>query len=89
MVRRNQDLVSFGVAALDHAEQLNAALLEPLPANEILHIAKSVSKWTWNRYVGKASVEFSARQAERGKASGKARLSQVKRRAVSKFRERP
>lgn len=90
-VRRYQDPVSFGVAVLDHVEQLNAALLDPLPSNEIRHIAKSVAKWTWGRYgkKHKAGVEFSARQAERGKASGKARLSQIKQRAVSKFRERP
>lgn len=98
-VRRYQDPVSFGVAALDHAEHLNAALLDPLPENEICHTAKSVSKWTWSHFCGKKrstlSVKFSEKQSARGKISGKARreksgrLDRAMANAAQSFRRRP
>ena len=47
----------------------------PLNAREVSFIAKSVSKWTWRFYWGKAESDrrFSELQAARGRKSGQAR----------------
>lgn len=62
---------------------LNAKALErngdfhhPLDGREVWHIAKSVSKWTWQQFDIEASdARFSKLQAHRGTLSGKARLA--------------
>ena len=49
------------------ALERNGDLLTPLAGNEVWHIAKSVSKWTWNRFDLEASdARFSKLQAFRG-----------------------
>ena len=48
------------------ALERNGDLLNPLSGNEVWHIAKSVSKWTWNRFDLEASdARFSKLQAFR------------------------
>lgn len=48
----------------------------PLDGREVWHIAKSVSKWTWNKFdIAASDAAFSARQAARGRASGRSRLA--------------
>lgn len=49
----------------------NGDLLNPLQGNEVWHIAKSVSKWTWRRFdIAASDARFSALQAHRGRAGG-------------------
>lgn len=49
------------------ALERNGDLLTPLAGNEVWHIAKSVSKWTWNRFDLEASdARFSKLQKFRG-----------------------
>jgi len=57
------------------AEELNI-FCPPLPLAEIRATARSVSKWTWERYIGKSEIKrsFARRQSGRGKRSGRARL---------------
>jgi len=54
----------------------NADFKQPLLGNEVWHIAKSVSKWTWNRFdLAASDRKFSELQAHRGRASGAARYA--------------
>ena len=50
----------------------------PLAISEVRHIAKSISKWTWNHYTGcgAAADDFKAAQSRRGKAKGASKRSQ-------------
>lgn len=49
----------------------NARFPEPLLANEVRAIAKSIATWVWRKYTGKLTDEaFSKRQAARGKLGG-------------------
>lgn len=46
--------------------------VKPLDAKEVLHIAKSVARWTWVHYTGQMSdKDFSKRQAIRGARGGR------------------
>ena len=55
-----------------------------LPAAELDHLARSVSKWVWRRFDKEASNDrFSKLQAHRGKLSGKARLAASEDKRVS------
>lgn len=50
------------------ALERNGDLQVPLAGNEVWHIAKSVSKWTWNRFdLAASDARFAALQAHRGK----------------------
>jgi transposase-like protein len=58
----------------------NGEFAKPLDAREVHHVAKSISKWTWNKFdVSESDIRFSKLQAHRGKkggvASGVARAS--------------
>lgn len=56
------------------ALERNGELLVPLAGNEVWHIAKSVSKWTWNRFDLEAcDKRFSELQAHRSKKAHLAR----------------
>jgi hypothetical protein len=56
------------------ALERNGELKHPLAGNEVWHIAKSVSKWTWNKFDLDASdARFSALQAHRSKKGNLAR----------------
>lgn len=62
------------------ALERNGDLKVPLAGNEVWHIAKSVSKWTWNKFdIAASDARFSQLQAHRGRiggtASGAARLA--------------
>ena len=69
--------VTFGMAVQVQLEAANLALSNPMIPREVLHIGRSISRWTWkNRSMFAAmSRSLSERQAERGKASGEARLA--------------
>lgn len=55
---------------------LNADFKDPLQGNEVWHIAKSVSKWTWRNFSAEGFSNWqSAQGAKGGKASGKSRLA--------------
>ncbi|MDD3019244.1 MAG: primase C-terminal domain-containing protein [Comamonas sp.] len=50
------------------ALERNGELHLPLAGNEVWHIAKSVSKWTWNRFdLAASDARFVALQAHRGR----------------------
>jgi hypothetical protein len=52
----------------NRALERNGDLLVPLAGNEVWHIAKSVSKWTWNKFdLAASDARFSQLQAHRGK----------------------
>ncbi|HEY8101767.1 MAG TPA: replication initiation protein [Burkholderiaceae bacterium] len=54
----------------------NGDLQIPLDGQEIWHIAKSVGKWTWNRFdIATSDEKFSQLQAHRGRQSGISRAA--------------
>jgi len=58
-------------ACLSHAEQINT-FTTPLGFNEVKATAKSVAKWTWQKFDAAASdARFSALQAHRGRIGAK------------------
>lgn len=71
--RKRKDYKSFEKwhkACLSHAEQIND-FDQPLPFSEIKATAKSVAKWTWQKFdVNASNARFSALQAHRGKKGG-------------------
>jgi len=72
-VRKFRNFVLWQSECYDKALSRNGDFLYPLHASECHHIAKSVAKWTWNRFDAAASEErFKALQAYRGKKGGKA-----------------
>lgn len=55
----------------NRALERNGDFTYPLQGNEVWHIAKSVSKWTWNRFDLEAcDKRFSELQAHRGRMGG-------------------
>jgi hypothetical protein len=53
------------------ALERNGDFMQPLTGNEVWHIAKSVSKWTWRRFdLAASDARFSALQAHRGRQGG-------------------
>ena len=52
---------------------------EPLPDREILHLARSISKWTWSRFTPEAFSEIQAQRSARrwGKELALKRLSEA------------
>lgn len=74
-IRRYDDPLTFGASVAGHAERLNASLASPMLSNEVLHIARSVTKWTWKHMHLNLSgnSSFASKQAERGRKSGEAR----------------
>lgn len=96
-VKNYSDRISFFAAVLDHIEELNAVLLDPLPSKETRHIAKSITRWTWKHMRegrGKTSFELSKRQSALGRRSGEVRrkksgrLTAAMRNSVSEFLKR-
>lgn len=67
---RNYD--AWNQAVFDHCLLVNADFPEVLQENEIRHIAKSISKWTWN-HDPVAENSFLQRQSFRGRRSGEKR----------------
>lgn len=63
-------------ACVDRAVGLNSNLLAPLPTPEVLHIAKSVAKWTYRNLSQEGFRQWQAAQgAKGGKRSGASRLA--------------
>lgn len=62
---------SFSEAVLNHCEELNQEFPNPLHFSEVKGIAKSIAKWTWEKYTKSWSdAQFSriqAKRAEQGK----------------------
>ena len=56
-------------AVLAHCEKVNGKFLQSLPPSEIRAIAKSITKWTYNRFT---PAGYSAAQARAGSKGGKA-----------------
>lgn len=83
---RGEPYAAWETAVLLKAEELNGEFSTPMSFNEVRHIARSVAKWTWKHDKAHA-VEFSRRQAYRGKkggeASGRSRLAASEGRRVS------
>lgn len=71
--RFKQDIRNFVVwqaECYDKALSRNGDFLYPLDPSETNHIARSVAKWTWNRFDLEASnAQFSQKQAKRGKSN--------------------
>lgn len=66
------------------ALERNGDFQNPMDGREIWHIAKSVSKWTWNKFdLANSDAKFSSHQAARGKASGRARAIAAEDKAAS------
>ena len=65
---------AFIAAVLGHCEQINETFNPPLPFSEVKATARSIARWTWKHYTARlTNEEFSKRQAQRGKAGGKAK----------------
>jgi hypothetical protein len=58
-------------AVIERAQAMNV-FTEPLPYSEIKSTAKSVARWVWNKYWGKAESDrrWRAKQAARGRMKG-------------------
>ncbi len=70
-VKRYEDSAEWKFACLMQATAFNSSFQVALPNNEVQHIAKSVSKWTWTRFDTDASdARFSKLQAHRGRIGG-------------------
>lgn len=55
----------------NRALERNGDLHTPLDGKEVWHIAKSVAKWTWNKFdIAASDAKFSQLQAYRGKQGG-------------------
>lgn len=73
-VAQYEDIINFGACVMEKVEQLNAALAVPMRSNEVLNIARSITRWTWkNMRCGRVSAAFSRKQAGRGKLGGLAK----------------
>ena len=70
--RQDKNYQDFAKAVLSHLISLNSLFTAPLPANEIVSTAKSISKWTW-QHDKEAYYKFIARQAYKGRLSGRSR----------------
>ena len=58
----------------DQAMNRNGDFMQPLCHREVYHVAKSVAKWTWQKFDVEASdARFSKLQAHRGKLGGLAK----------------
>lgn len=65
----------FFEAVLNYAVEKNSQFPVPLSFPEVKATAKSIAKWTWNKYTGRMTdQQFSAKQAARGTRSGQARV---------------
>lgn len=68
----------WGVAVLQQCEKYNN-FASPLPASEVKSIAKSVAKWTWQKYTGRMDdKDFARLQAIRGSRGGKKKIGKTK-----------
>lgn len=68
----------WGVAVLQQCEKYNN-FASPLPASEVRSIAKSVAKWTWQKYTGRMDdKDFARLQAIRGSRGGKKKIGKTK-----------
>jgi hypothetical protein len=77
-IKRYEDSAEWKFACLMQATAFNSSFLVALPDNEVQHIAKSVSKWTWTRFDTDASdARFSKLQAHRGTLSGRSRAAKA------------
>ncbi len=74
-------------AVLQRAEMINARFEQPLPFNELKHIAKSVATWTNRRF---SAQSFSQWQSNNGKRSGiaRAKLNEDKRIQARLYRQK-
>ena len=82
-VKRYNDAAEWKFACHMQAVAFNATFPIALPENEVQHIARSVSKWTWTRFDTDASdARFSALQAHRGTLSGKSRAAASKEKRI-------
>jgi len=72
--RSENDFDSWRVHLRSRALIRNGDFQNPLSWREVLHIAKSVSKWVWHRFdIDASDVKFGALQAYRGKVGMKSR----------------
>ena len=75
-----KNFIYWKAEAYERALSLNGDFPKPLDGRECYHVAKSVSRWTWNRFdLAASDARFSQLQAHRGKkggvASGVSRLA--------------
>ena len=62
---------TFSKAVLEHCEEINSSFSTPLNFSEVKATAKSISKWTWEKYTARwTDQEFSEIQAKRGSKGG-------------------
>ena len=82
-VKNYDDAVEWKFVCDMQAMAFNQTFSVQLPQNEIAHISKSVSKWTWTRFDTEASdARFKALQAYRGTLSGRSRAVNADARAI-------
>lgn len=64
----------FTEAVLSQCQVINLTFPAPLGFSEVKATAKSISKWTWEKYTARwTDEEFAAKQAARGKLGGTAK----------------
>ncbi len=68
--RHDKTYQEFTKAVYSHLASLNSLFINPLPLNEVISTAKSISKWTWQHFTHEA---FSSIQSKRGIMSGEKR----------------
>jgi hypothetical protein len=84
--RAAKTIDQWHAAALHQCESLNT-FATPLPACEVRAIARSIARWTWNKYTGRLSnEEFSKRQSARGK-KGKGKSGRKAKKTLAQFQE--
>jgi len=69
-----RNFIYWKAEAYERALSLNGDFPNPLDSRECYHVAKSVSRWTWNRFdLAASDARFSKLQAHRGRQGGLAK----------------
>ena len=69
-----KNFIYWKAEAYERALSMNGDFPKPLDGRECYHVAKSVSRWTWNKFdIAASDARFSKLQAHRGRQGGLAK----------------